>query len=132
MALQASAVLRGSRTPAPTRSRLPSGNLRALGRAYADDPRPTLAELVAAPLDFARDRDDLPCTQRDADPEWWFPVGATGEASGRVLAAAKARCGPCPVRLACREYAVDHHMQGIWGATDEVDRKALRLNRRTA
>jgi len=134
MALQAGHTMRASRVgvDAVARSRLPSGQLRAPGRAFADDPRPTLAELVAAPLDFARDRDDLPCTRPDADPEWWFPVGSTGEAARRELDAAKARCRPCPVRVACREYATDHHLQGIWGGTDEDDRRALRMNRRTA
>jgi WhiB family redox-sensing transcriptional regulator len=132
MASYAGELLRATRAPAPTRSRLPSGQLRAPGRAYADDPRPTLAELISAPLDFARDRDDLPCQQLTADPEWWFPVGSTGPAYRAELEVAKARCRPCPVRVACCDYAVRHHQQGIWGGTDEDDRKALRMNRRPA
>jgi Transcription factor WhiB len=128
MTSYASETLRATRAPAPSRSRLPSGNLRAPGRAYADDPRPTIAELLSAPLDFARNRTDLPCQQPKADPEWWFPRGSTRA----ELEVAKARCGPCPVRVACRDYAVKHGQHGIWGGTDEDERRELRLNRRTA
>jgi WhiB family transcriptional regulator, redox-sensing transcriptional regulator len=129
MTLQVGTALRATRAPAPTRSRLPSGQLRAPGRAYADDPRPTLAELISAPLDFARDRTDLPCQQPTANPEWWFPVGSTGPAYRAQLEAAKARCRPCPVRAACRDYAVRHGQQGIWGGTSEEDRREIRRRR---
>jgi WhiB family transcriptional regulator, redox-sensing transcriptional regulator len=87
----------------------------------------TVALLFGSPLDFARDRTDLPCQQPDADPEWWFPVGTVPA----VVAASKALCRPCPVKAACADYAVTHHMAGIWGGTDEDDRGALR-RRRTA
>lgn len=131
MVLHAGEVLRGTRAPAPIRSRLPSGQLRQPGRAYADDPRPTMAERLATPLDFTTypdgsPRRDLPCTQPDADPEAWFPVGSTGWQHEAQMAYAKALCDPCPVRVACRDYATIHCLQGIWGATDDDDRRALR------
>jgi hypothetical protein len=80
-------------------------------------------------LDFTRcpdgtPRRDLPCTQPDADPEWWFPVGATGAVAEQELAEAKARCGPCPVWEACLDYAIESKqlLVGIWGGTDEHER----------
>jgi len=51
-------ALRATRVGAASRSRLPSGQLRAPGRASADDPRPTLAATAGMPLDFAAGRTD--------------------------------------------------------------------------
>jgi WhiB family transcriptional regulator, redox-sensing transcriptional regulator len=125
---------RGTRTPAPSRSRTPSGQLREVGRAYADDPRPTPAELVA-PLAFGHDR-VLPCER--VDPETFFPVGhAAMNADAREQYAQRVRfakgiCQPCPVRVACRDYAITSHQAGIWGGTDEDERRQLRKQRRIA
>jgi len=45
---------------------------------------------------------------------------------------AKAICQGCPVRKACLEYAIAiRELHGIWGGTNEVERKAL-LAQRTA
>lgn len=38
-------------------------------------------------------------------------------------------CLGCPVRVACREYAIEHYEHGWWGATDDRDRTLIR-NRR--
>jgi WhiB family transcriptional regulator, redox-sensing transcriptional regulator len=47
-------------------------------------------------------------------------------------ARAKAVCGRCAVRRDCLEYALDSkEAHGIWGGTNEVERKAL-LARRSA
>lgn len=63
----------------------------------------------------------LPC--QSGSPERFFPSKAT---PASWVAAVKAGCAPCPVRDACREYALRHSVEGIWAATDEQERKALR------
>ncbi|GAA2092432.1 WhiB family transcriptional regulator [Actinomadura alba] len=59
------------------------------------------------------------------DPELYFPIGNTGPA---VLQAeqAKAVCRRCPVRAACLEFALQMKAEGIYGGTDEEDRRKLR------
>lgn len=47
------------------------------------------------------------------------------------IAALKRLCLGCPLRDTCREYAIEHHEQGVWGATDERERTVIR-NRRAA
>jgi len=43
---------------------------------------------------------------------------------------AKAICGACPVQKACLEYAIAiKELHGIWGGTNEVERKALLAQR---
>jgi WhiB family redox-sensing transcriptional regulator len=44
---------------------------------------------------------------------------------------AKAVCGRCPVRDACRDWALRTHQDhGVWGGLDEVERRALRRRAR--
>jgi len=107
---------------AVARSRLPSGQLRAPGRAFTDDPRPTLAEVGSMPLDFATDRTDLPCQQPGVDPEVFFPVGAHRQVGGSddldaEVEFAQAFCDRCPVQRACLRYALaDRSVRyGVWG-----------------
>ena len=64
------------------------------------------------------------CT--DMDPAVFFPVGTTGAAVEQI-AAAKAVCHRCPVRLACLQYAlVSHQEDGVWGGHSEEERRELR------
>ncbi|MBT2414418.1 WhiB family transcriptional regulator [Streptomyces sp. ISL-12] len=65
----------------------------------------------------------------DEDPELFFP----GEKSAADLLqkeAAKAVCGHCPLIERCLQGALDRNEQGVWGGTDEDDRR--RMKRRAA
>jgi WhiB family redox-sensing transcriptional regulator len=62
----------------------------------------------------------------DKDPELFYPVGENGPALAQI-AQAKAVCHSCPVRAECLRWALDHGEEGVWGATSEDDRRALRL-----
>lgn len=69
-------------------------------------------------------RDEACC--RDTDPEQFFPVGNAWDVV-RIVDAAKAVCGPCPVREACLQYAVETNQDtGVWGGTSEEERRKLR------
>lgn len=62
---------------------------------------------------------------RDADPELFFSN------DDRDRDAAMALCGDCPVRTECLEHALTtREAYGIWGGTDEHDRKRLVRRRR--
>jgi len=43
---------------------------------------------------------------RQADPELFFPIGATAGPAARQVEAAKAVCGSCAVRANCLSYAL--------------------------
>ena len=63
---------------------------------------------------------------RYTDPALFFPVGSTGTAIDRI-AAAKAVCASCPVRDACLQFALETKQEdGVWGGTDEDERRRLR------
>jgi WhiB family redox-sensing transcriptional regulator len=67
---------------------------------------------------------------RDEDPELFFPVGTTGPAAAQI-AAAKAVCLRCDVRLECLEWAMATGQEaGVWGGLSEDERRALRRARR--
>ncbi|MFI9204019.1 WhiB family transcriptional regulator [Streptomyces sp. NPDC053048] len=60
----------------------------------------------------------LPCTDQ---PELFFPPDRQeppAEQAARVTAA-KALCFRCPVRVACRDWALEHHEWGVWGGRTE-------------
>lgn len=62
---------------------------------------------------------------RDADPELFF----SSEDGSRHEALSL--CGACPVRTDCLEHALAHReTYGIWGGTDEQERKRLVRRRR--
>lgn len=64
----------------------------------------------------------------DADPELFFPISSR-DLRGRTEAIAL--CNTCVVREACLRIALaDPGIVGIWGGTDEEDRR--RLRQRTA
>jgi WhiB family transcriptional regulator, redox-sensing transcriptional regulator len=58
-----------------------------------------------------------------AEPELFFPVGATGAALDDI-SAAKAVCGGCCVLEECRTYALNTRQPfGVWGGLDEQERR---------
>lgn len=61
---------------------------------------------------------------RGEDPDIWFPVYNDTEDIAREM------CCRCPVIRECREYAVPHPaLKGIWGNTDEKERRRERVIR---
>lgn len=67
----------------------------------------------------------------DEDPELFFPVGVAGPAAQAQQALAKEVCHRCPVMHQCLAYALDTGVtHGVWGGTDEEERRALRQRAR--
>jgi WhiB family transcriptional regulator, redox-sensing transcriptional regulator len=67
---------------------------------------------------------------KDEDPELFFPIGTTGPALLQIEEA-KAVCRRCPVMERCLQWAMESGQeQGVWGGTDENDRR--RMKRRAA
>jgi WhiB family transcriptional regulator, redox-sensing transcriptional regulator len=63
---------------------------------------------------------------RDEDPELFFPIGTTGPAAVQVEQA-KVVCRRCTVVEDCLSWAVETGQEsGVWGGTDEDERRALR------
>jgi WhiB family redox-sensing transcriptional regulator len=63
---------------------------------------------------------------RDEDPELFFPIGTTGPAAHQVEQA-KVVCRRCTVVEDCLTWAVETGQEsGVWGGTDEDERRALR------
>lgn len=61
---------------------------------------------------------------RDLDTAIFFPDTDDG------IARAKAVCASCPVREACREFAlVTRQDDGVWGGLDENERRRVRRRR---
>ncbi len=80
--------------------------------------------LAAMDIERAGWRDDAACMH--ADPDLFFPVGTTGPAL-RQIDEAKRVCLACPVRTPCLEWALGQGiLSGIWGATTEDERRAIR------
>ena len=67
--------------------------------------------------------------ETDEDPELFFPVGNGGLALLQAQEA-KAVCRRCPVMERCLQWALDSNQDGVWGGTDEDERR--RLKRRVA
>ena len=68
--------------------------------------------------------EDIAC--RDADPDLFFPIGTTGAAL-RQMEEAKRICRGCPAQAPCLAWALDHGVtDGVWGATTEGQRRAIR------
>jgi WhiB family redox-sensing transcriptional regulator len=73
-------------------------------------------------------------------PAWMWRSACRGRSideffpePGASTAAARAVCASCPVRDDCLAFALaDRATQGIWAGTDEVERRALRRQRRRA
>ncbi|WP_324787192.1 WhiB family transcriptional regulator [Streptomyces sp. H51] len=75
-------------------------------------------------------RDHAAC--RDQDPELFFPIGSSGPALLQTQQA-KAVCTGCPVQEQCLEWALENgDVLGVWGGTNETERRALRRRRAVA
>ena len=62
------------------------------------------------------------CASPNVNPEWWFPSPGDSTTSER----AKFFCRRCPLRIPCRDWAIDHREQhGIWGGTTYKQRQRL-------
>ena len=84
--------------------------------------------IAAAPGLTDRWRDQAAC--RSSDPELFFPVGSTGPVRDEIEAA-KAVCRSCPSLDPCLEFALRTGQDaGVWGATSEDERRAIRRARR--
>ena len=57
------------------------------------------------------------------DPELFFPERNNNFI--KITEIAKGLCHTCPIQLACRSYAIGTDVEGIWGGTDEKERKAI-------
>ena len=64
---------------------------------------------------------------RREDPELFFPLTETHAAAGRQIAAAKAVCGRCLVRVTCLAYAMATGQDGVWGGTTGYERHSWRF-----
>ena len=55
---------------------------------------------------------------RRVDPALFFPSDGAGVEAARPI------CQACPVREACLDYALEHHIDhGVWGGVSERERK---------
>ena len=69
-------------------------------------------------------RDHASC--RFVDPAIFFPTGEPALAVAEIEAA-KEVCRTCPVQASCLRFAFENKQEhGIWGGTDEVERRRLR------
>ncbi|MFD9002495.1 WhiB family transcriptional regulator [Streptomyces sp. NPDC059582] len=60
------------------------------------------------------------------DPDLFFPIGTSGP-SLLQTEQAKAVCRRCPVEERCLRFALDTGQAlGVWGGTDETERRALK------
>ncbi len=60
----------------------------------------------------------------DTDPELWFP--ATKTDTNRALKTLKAICQSCPFHQSCLDFAVTNAVEGVWGGTDDDERRSIR------
>ena len=89
------------------------------------EPTRLLGAIFAADLAWVDDR----ALCRQVDPALFF----VEPGQDRAAALAKAICRECPLIEPCARYALAHaESGGIWGATSESDRKALRRKGRAA
>ncbi|MGV9503585.1 WhiB family transcriptional regulator [Streptomyces sp. NPDC003642] len=60
------------------------------------------------------------------DPELFFPVSTTGPAALMQIEEAKAVCRRCPLMGSCLEGALERNELGVWGGTDEGERRCMK------
>jgi len=69
-------------------------------------------------------RNEAAC--RDTPADLFFPVGTTGPAV-KTIEAARTVCQSCPVQEPCLSFALATSQDsGVWGATTEDERRAMR------
>jgi len=73
-------------------------------------------------------RDRAAC--RGADTDIFFPINTSGRHSAASMAGAKAICAGCVVGRDCLRWALAMDVVGIWGGTDETERRTLHRRRR--
>jgi WhiB family transcriptional regulator, redox-sensing transcriptional regulator len=79
---------------------------------------------AASVADVQNWRDQARCL--GTDPELFFPLGGTGAPLAQAEAA-KQVCQECTVRALCLHFALETNQgTGIWGGTDEEERRSLR------
>lgn len=61
------------------------------------------------------------CTAPGVDPAWFFPDPFDAATARK----AKAVCAECPVISDCLAFAVANDERGIWGGTEDRDRRGL-------
>lgn len=66
-----------------------------------------------------------PCAGREID-EFFHQDGARGQVRQQLEADAKALCRQCPWVRECLAWALENENYGVWGATSEDERAALR------
>lgn len=59
-----------------------------------------------------------------AGVDLWYPT------QGEVSREARAVCASCPVREECLEWALENHEHGVWGGTNDRQRRKIRRERR--
>lgn len=62
-----------------------------------------------------------PCAT--TDPEIWFPERSNQYL--KIMAIAKSLCHTCPIMYECAQYAIQTDVEGIWGGTNEKERRAI-------
>lgn len=71
---------------------------------------------------------DAACRNGPLPTSAFFP----GQHNPHEVDRAKKVCGPCPVQVACLEFALDHSFGGVWGNTSERERRRMRARRSVA
>lgn len=66
----------------------------------------------------------LPC--QTGSPDRWFPPSGLDP---KQIEALKTECRSCHILDSCREWATVHGEKGIWGATTDGERAAIRKHR---
>lgn len=65
------------------------------------------------------------CAKPGVDPDVFFDDGRGSRSAARRI------CTGCPVYTECLEYAVETDEQGVWAATSQRERRAIRGKRRS-
>jgi WhiB family transcriptional regulator, redox-sensing transcriptional regulator len=63
---------------------------------------------------------------RDEDPNLFFPIGSTGPSLAWIEDAKAVCLGRCTVVGECLQFALEHGLDGVWGATTEEERRAMK------
>lgn len=63
---------------------------------------------------------------RETDPEIFFPEAGVPQLEALRI------CRGCEVRTQCLDYALEHGERGVWGGTNDADRRRMRQTERTA